>query len=95
MTFFYQNNSNKINRANINENYRFIRIEGGIQVERVEPKYNFICTYTARSPFITNANYSGTTSNDIMAISGHKTEKIFFNYIKVEKEVNALRFSKQ
>jgi hypothetical protein len=29
-----------------------------------------------------------------MAISGHKTEKIFFNYIKVEQQVNAMRISK-
>jgi hypothetical protein len=29
-----------------------------------------------------------------MAISENKTEKIFFNYIKVEKKVKALRISK-
>jgi hypothetical protein len=29
-----------------------------------------------------------------MAISENKTEKIIFNYIKFEKEVNALRISK-
>jgi hypothetical protein len=44
--------------------------------------------------FFTNAYYSSTKSHHIMAISGYKTEKIFFNYIKVEKEVNALRISK-
>jgi integrase len=81
-------------KANINENYRFIRTERGTQVERFEPKYNFICTHTARRSFCTNAYYSGIPPHDIMAISGHKTEKIFFNYIKVEKEVNAMRISK-
>lgn len=81
-------------KANISENYRFIRTEGGTQVERFEPKYNFICTHTARRSFCTNAYYSGMPPHDIMAISGHKTEKIFFNYIKVEKEVNAMRISK-
>jgi integrase len=81
-------------RADIKENYKFIRTEGGTQVERLEPKYKFICTHTARRSFCTNAYYSGIPPHDIMAISGHKTEKIFFNYIKVEKEVNALRISK-
>jgi hypothetical protein len=33
--------------------------------------------------------------HDIMAISGHKTEKIFFNYIKVEMKDNAIRISKE
>lgn len=81
-------------RADIKENYKFIRTEGGTQVERLEPKYKFICTHTARRSFCTNAYFSGIPPHDIMAISGHKTEKIFFNYIKVEKEVNALRISK-
>lgn len=82
-------------KADINENYKFIRTEGGNQVERLEPKYKFICTHTARRSFCTNAYHSGIPPHDIMAISGHKTEKIFFNYIKVEKEANALRIFKK
>ncbi len=81
-------------RAKINENYKYYRTEGGVQVEHSEPKYKFICTHTARRSFCTNAYYSGMPPHDIMAISGHKTEKIFFNYIKVEIQVNALRISK-
>ncbi|MDI1317893.1 site-specific integrase [Flavobacterium sp.] len=81
-------------RAKIVDNYSYIRTEGGIEVEHSKPKYKFICTHTARRSFCTNAYYSGIPPHDIMAISGHKTEKIFFNYIKVEKQVNALRISK-
>lgn len=81
-------------RAKIIDNYTYIRTEGGIEVEHSEPKYKFICTHTARRSFCTNAYYSGMPPHDIMAISGHKTEKIFFNYIKVEKQVNAMRISK-
>lgn len=81
-------------RAKILDNYSYIRTEGGIEVEHSEPKYKFICTHTARRSFCTNAYYSGMPPHDIMAISGHKTEKIFFNYIKVEKQVNAMRISK-
>ena len=80
--------------ALIEENYKYTRTEGGIEVEHSEPKYNFICTHTARRSFCTNAYYSGMPPHDIMAISGHRTEKIFFNYIKVEKQVNAMRISK-
>jgi integrase len=80
--------------AEIIDNYTYIRTEGGIEVEHSEPKYKFICTHTARRSFCTNAYYSDMPPHDIMAISGHKTEKIFFNYIKVEKELNAMRISK-
>lgn len=81
-------------RAKIIDNYTYVRTEGGIEVEHSEPKYKFISTHTARRSFCTNAYYSGMPPHDIMAISGHKTEKIFFNYIKVKMEVNAMRISK-
>jgi integrase len=82
-------------RAKITDNYTFIRTEGGVQVEHSEPKFKFICTHTARRSFCTNAYYSGMPPHDIMAISGHKTEKIFFNYIKVTMKDNAIRISKE
>ena len=81
-------------RAKIIDNYTYLRTEGGVEVEHSKPKYKFICTHTARRSFCTNAYYSGMPPHDIMAISGHKTEKIFFNYIKVDKQVNAMRISK-
>jgi integrase len=81
-------------RAKIIDKYSFFRTEGGVKVEHSKPKYKFICTHTARRSFCTNAYYSGMPPHDIMAISGHKTEKIFFNYIKVEQQVNAMRISK-
>ncbi len=81
-------------RAKIIDKYTYVRTEGGIEVEHSEPKYKFICTHTARRSFCTNAYFSGMPPHDIMAISGHKTEKIFFKYIKVEMRVNAMRISK-
>ena len=98
-SYLHQNLINKhlksiCKRAKINELHTFTRTEGGRQVEHSEPKYKFICTHTARRSFCTNAYFSGMPPHDIMAISGHKTEKVFFNYIKIENEVNALRISK-
>lgn len=46
-------------------------------------KYDLISSHTARRSFCTNAYKSGMPTIDIMAISGHKTEKVFYNYIKV------------
>jgi integrase len=80
-------------RAKINENYSYRRTEGGVEVIHSEPKYKFICTHTARRSFCTNAYLAGMPVQDIMALSGHKTEKIFYNYVKVELDENAVRIS--
>jgi integrase len=98
--YLHQNIINKqlksiCKRAKIIDNYSYYRTEGGVEVEHSEPKYKFICTHTARRSFCTNAYYSGMPPHDIMAISGHKTEKIFFNYIKVKMKDNAIRISKE
>lgn len=96
--YLHQNSINKhiksiCKRAKIDENYKYVRTEGGLEVEHSEPKYKFICTHTARRSFCTNAYNSGMPPHDVMAISGHKTEKIFMNYIKVEKQKNAMRIA--
>lgn len=80
-------------RAKIVENYKYFRTEGGLKVEHSGPKYKFICSHTARRSFCTNAYNSGMPPHDIMAISGHKKEDVFYKYIKVEKQVNAVRIS--
>jgi integrase len=80
-------------RAKITETYQFTRTEGGIEIKYEEPKYKFICTHTARRSFCTNAYLEGIPVADIMAISGHKTERSFFNYIKVDKLQNASRIA--
>jgi len=55
------------------------------------PKYKFISTHTARRSFCTNAYNAEIPIQDIMAISGHKSERVFLNYIKVDSLKNAER----
>ena len=50
------------------------------------PKYQLIKTHTARRSFCTNAYKAGMDCLDIMALSGHTTEKSFLRYIKVTQE---------
>lgn len=80
-------------RAKINTPYEYSRTEGGISITHSNPKYKFISTHTARRSFCTNAYYLGIPVQDIMAISGHKTEKVFYNYIKVDVLDNATRIA--
>ena len=79
--------------AEINENFRRTSTKGGKKVTTLKPRYEHIKTHTARRSFCTNAYLSGMDSIDIMAISGHTTEKSFLRYIKVTKEQIALRMA--
>ncbi len=46
-------------------------------------KWQMISSHTARRSFATNEYLNGTPSITIMAVTGHKTEKAFLKYIKV------------
>lgn len=67
--------------------------QGGFEVTKRRPKYELVMTHTGRRSFCTNAYLSGMDSIDIMAISGHKTEKDFLRYIKVTPEQRAVKMS--
>ncbi|MBP8097249.1 MAG: site-specific integrase [Saprospiraceae bacterium] len=53
------------------------------------PKYLLIGTHTARRSFATNQYKAGIPSITIMAITGHKSEKVFLNYIKIKPDEHA------
>jgi site-specific recombinase XerD len=61
----------------------------GMRIEKKYPKHEVISTHTARRSFCTNAYKDGIPTLSIMAISGHKTEKAFLKYIKVDGEEHA------
>jgi S-adenosylhomocysteine hydrolase len=65
----------------------------GFEVTKKRFKYEMVTTHTARRSFCTNAYLTGMDSLDIMAISGHTTEKNFRKYIKVTPEQRAVKMS--
>lgn len=68
------------------------KIQGGKQIEVTKPKYEFISSHTARRSFATNEYMAkGLSVRDIMAITGHKTEKSFYKYIRQTPKENAER----
>ena len=68
--------------------------KGGKPNTITTPKYNLISNHTARRSFCTNAYLSGMPTSDIMAISGHSTEKVFYNYIKVNDLERAVKIGR-
>lgn len=59
------------------------RTKGGQERTLNRPKWQMICSHTARRTFATLEYLAGTPSITIMAITGHTTEKSFLGYIKV------------
>ncbi|WP_047549047.1 tyrosine-type recombinase/integrase [Psychroserpens sp. Hel_I_66] len=67
--------------------------KGGLVDEKMIPKYKLIGTHTARRSFCTNAYLSKMPVIDIMALSGHTTEREFYNYIKVTPQERAVKIA--
>ncbi|GGG08978.1 integrase [Dokdonia pacifica] len=68
--------------------------KGGKKVIHNNKKFELIANHTARRSFCTNAYLSGMPTIDIMAISGHSSEKVFYNYIKVSHLERAEKIGK-
>lgn len=62
---------------------------GGKKKTIRKPKCEFVSSHTARRSFATNAYKAGVPTLAIMAITGHRTEKVFLKYIRVSKEEHA------
>lgn len=73
----------------LTESVTITRTCGGKKTRITKPKYNFVSSHTARRSFATNAYKAGVPTLAIMAITGHRTEKVFLKYVKVTKEEHA------
>jgi len=68
-------------------------IKGGKTITEMTPKYNLIKNHTARRSFCTNAYIAGMPALDIMAISGHSSEKNLLTYIKITADERAIKIA--
>lgn len=75
--------------AGLNDIVIKVRSKGTTRVEQRLAKYQLITTHTARRSFATNLFKKGVPSRVIMLITGHKTEKSFNSYIKINSDENA------
>lgn len=65
------------------------RTKGGVETRKTYQKFQLITTHTARRSFATNMYLRGVPTITIMAITGHRTEKAFMQYIKVTPKEHA------
>ena len=75
--------------AGLNDIVIKVRSKGKTRVEQHLPKFQLITTHTARRSFATNLFKKGVPSRVIMLITGHKSEKSFNSYIKINSDENA------
>ena len=97
--YLHQNLINKLikpiaKKAKIINDYVLERTEGEETVKIKKPKYKFISSHTGRRSFCTNAYNAGVPPHQIMVISGHKSEKVFYNYIKADVKRRAMQVAK-
>lgn len=78
-------------KAKINDEFTIEKTSGGKKISETKPKHRFITAHTARRSFCTNAYNSGIPPHQIMTISGHKSEKVFYNYIKATVQEKAIQ----
>lgn len=82
--------------AGITEKITIMEIIGGVVKERKEPKYQLICTHTARRSCITNLYFTGILdTRELMSISGHKTEKAFNEYLCYTNDEMAAKITRK
>ncbi len=72
------------------------QIAGGKEITVTGPKHKFISSHTARRSFATNETAAGDLDRgEIMALTGHKTEKAFSKYIREKPEETAKRIKEK
>lgn len=75
--------------AELNEIVESSITKGGTRIKSTVPKYQLISSHTARRSFATNLYLADVPAITIMKITGHKSEKVFLQYIRVTQEQNA------
>ncbi|WP_343703202.1 phage integrase SAM-like domain-containing protein [Chitinophaga sp.] len=72
--------------AGIAESIKFSHKRGNKDVVTVKPKYSWVTSHTCRRSFCTNEFLAGTPAELIMKISGHKSLRDFYRYIRITPE---------
>jgi len=81
-------------KAELDEDVIIERTIGGVLMKIPFKKHALLTNHTARRSFCTNAYRAEMPVIDIMAISGHTSENVFYNYIKASPMERLEKISK-
>ena len=62
---------------------------GGKVITQTKKKFEALTVHTARRSFATNLYLAGVSSLTIMALTGHRSERVFLSYLKASPLENA------
>ena len=79
--------------AGINDPIEVEAIKGGLKIKSTKPKYEMISTHTARRTGVCLMYLAGISTENIMKITGHRTEKSFKKYLRISKDEAAANMS--
>lgn len=71
-------------RAGIDQIHTYREIRGGKPVTVSRPRYELVSTHTNRRTFCTICVARGISDKSIMAITGHRSHKVFLGYVRVD-----------
>jgi integrase len=77
--------------AGINQLVKHSYKKGNRTIVEIKPKYKWVTSHTCRRSFCTNEFLAGTPVELIMKISGHKSVKDFYKYIRITPEAAAIK----
>lgn len=81
--------------AEFNDEVVVKKTKGGRITEEIYQKWQLAQSHMARRSFATNFYELGIPAGDLMLITGHSTEKQFFEYINTDKRKNAKRIARR
>jgi integrase len=73
-------------RAGIDESVTLLKTHANRRYEAVYKKYELVSSHTCRRSFCTNHFLHGMPVPLIMAVSGHRTERAFMRYLKIDQD---------
>lgn len=76
-------------KSGIKEDIVITRKKGNEKTEEFVKKHELVSSHTARRSFCTNKFLLGMPSHEIMVLSGHKTERAFLRYLKIDSFIVA------
>jgi integrase len=79
-------------KAGLDDDIVFYRKVAGRQIKEVRKRYSQISSHTCRRTFCTLKFLKGMPAQAIMKFSGHKTERNFLKYLKLDAEMTAIKF---
>lgn len=104
----YEWHSPKVSKGDFNKNLKILGQVVGFnskievtyrkknkEISEIKRKYELISSHICRRSFCTNEYLNGTDTHLIMKISGHRTEKAFLTYLKMDEVVAANKIAEE